>query len=108
MSNIKHIYNLNVMITTLNFKAPFTMDHHINSKNESVFIALYIFSFLFSVIALTYLRFDNIPQIYVLFIVISTPIYFFVSLFLRCASIYDFRITNLLQDTFISFIVLLP
>ena len=50
------------------------MDHHINSKNESVFIALYIFSFLFSVIALTYLRFDNIPQIYVLFIVISTPI----------------------------------
>ena len=84
------------------------MDHHINSKNESVFIALYIFSFLFSVIALTYLRFDNIPQIYVLFIVISTPIYFFVSLFLRCASIYDFRITNLItRHVLLVFIVLI-
>ena len=56
---------------------------------------LYLLSYLFSIVILLFAKYGYIPEIYLLYIYISFPIYLLTSLFLRGASIFRFSILNI-------------
>ena len=56
---------------------------------------LYLLSYLFSIVILSFAKYGHIPEIYLLYIYISFPIYLLTSLFLRGASIFRLSILNI-------------